>query len=365
MAEPTLLTPAAAPESGVQDALDRMVAQGVPGVLLRHSADGAETVLRSGVADLRTGAEFPAGARWRIASLTKSVTAVAALQLVARGLLDLDRPLAEVLPGRIPDAAGITARRLLQHTSGLYNYTDSAGFRFPADYVHRPFTPAELVDIAVEHGPVAPPGRGWGYSNTNYALLGMIVEELTGEPLPETFRRRVFAPLGMGDSHLPVHEPRIGGPHPTGHHLLPESTGDPERHPLTEYDPSFAWAAYGVVSSTADVNRFYRGLFRGELLPRDLVEEMLRAVPTGDPVFGGYGLGLEELRLTCGIRMWGHCGGIPGFSAYAFSTPDGREQVSLALNLFVVGRRSVPFIYTAADAVNRAVCGEPYPRPGE
>ena len=74
---------------------------------------------------------------------------------------------------------------------------------------------------------------------------------------------------------------------------------------------------------------------------------------------------LEELRLTCGIRMWGHCGGIPGFSAYAFSTPDGREQVSLALNLFVVGRRSVPLIYTAAVAVNRAVCGEPYPRPGE
>lgn len=360
MGKPTpVLT--SAPGDGVQDALDRIVELGVPGVLLRHSTDGAETVLSSGAADLRTRVPMRAGSRWRIGSLTKTVTAVVVLQLVREGRLGLDRPLAEVLPGQVPGDGRITIRCLLRHTSGLHNYTDGQRFQLPGDYVHDAFTPAELVRIAVEHGPAAEPG--WKYCNTNYVLLGMIVEALTGESLSSAFTRRVFDPLGMADSRLPVHDTRIGGPHPTGHHLLPERTGDPTPHPLTEYDPSFAWAAYGMVSSTADVNRFYRGLFRGELLPRPLVDEMLRTVPSGDPVFPSYGLGLEDLRLTCGITMWGHTGSIPGFSSYAFCTADGGEQVSLALNIFMLGKRAVPIIYTAADAINRAVCGEPYPGP--
>ena len=355
---------AAAPaEPQVQDALDRMVEQGVPGVLYRHSEPGSETVLRSGVADLRTGAPVPQRGRWRVASLTKSVTATIVLQLVHENRLGLDQPLAEVLPDVVPGDERITVRNLLQHNSGLFDYAQAPEFRFPDDYVHRPFAPRQLVDLAIAHGPVAEPGQQWSYSNTNYIVLGMIVEELTGEPLSAVFQHRVLGPAGMRQSYLPVHYPLINGPHATGHHVLPEQTGDPTRYPLTELDPSFAWASYGMVSGAADMNRFYRTLFRGELLPRPLVDEMLRAVPGGDPVFPDYGLGLENIELTCGVTLWGHTGSIPGYSSYAFSTADGRQQVSMSLNVFMLGERAVPIIYDAADAINQAVCHQPYPQP--
>ncbi|MCK2238820.1 MULTISPECIES: serine hydrolase domain-containing protein [unclassified Crossiella] len=339
----------------LQRELDGMVAAGVPGVVLTVRDGDRVHRAKAGVADLDTGAPLPADGRFRIASLTKPLVATVLLGLVHEGRLALTDTLGHRLPGVVPGGDGIRIEQLLHNTSGLTDYTAAPEFADPAVYTQRHHSPAALVRAAnaLGHGP---PGA-WKYSNTNYILLGMIIERATGDTLDNQLRQRVFRPAGMHASELPRH-PRLWGPHASGHYRI-----DPgPRVELTELDPSFAWAAYGVVSTAGDLQRFHTALHSGVLLPPGLAERMRTdAVATTNPVWPRYGLGIEEMSTTCGVRLWGHTGAIPGYSTMAFATADARRQVILSSSLF--SPKDGKQVLHMVNVINWEFCGEPWRPP--
>ncbi|WP_219470123.1 serine hydrolase domain-containing protein [Nonomuraea rhizosphaerae] len=349
--------------AGVRQALEAVVAAGAPGVLARVDDERGTWIGTSGTADLETGAPVPREARFRVASLTKSMVSVTVLQLVREGKVRLDEPIGERLPGLVAGGDRITVRELLNHTGGLADYVSAPEFADPERYGRRTYTPERLIEEA-ERMPRPERGR-FAYSNAGYILLGLLVEKVTGHDLGAELDRRVFRPAGMTRSYLPVTSSVIHGPHATGYHL-PQGAdpGAPGAlRPITRLNPSFAWAAYGVVSDARDVNRFYRALFGGRLVGRDLLTLMRTGVATPQaPIFPRYGLGLESVGLTCG-EMWGATGSIPGYQTFGFADEAGARRMTLSINV----QRNDPgvalMLLAAVDTLNRYFCGEPYTLP--
>ncbi|AUS80403.1 hypothetical protein C1701_20955 [Actinoalloteichus sp. AHMU CJ021] len=345
--------------SAMLDALRLPVeAAGYPGIQLRVRDGADEEVLTTGVADLGTGVPTPPDGVFRAASVTKSLVATLVLQLVEEDRLALADPLAEHLPGSVPTADRVTVEQLLNHTSGLTDYLEDAEFDDVAEYSRRTYTPWDLVRFSGAQDPVGEPGGEFSYANINYVLLGLVVESVTGEPLEVLLRERVFEPAGMANSSFPLTERELPGPHSLGYYRL---AGDPagEWRELTELNPSFAWAAYALVSDTADVNRFYRALFGGELVSPESLALMTDGVPTTDPtLFPQYGLGLQTLNTVCGVPLVGHTGGIPGFLTYSFGTLDGERHVTVSGNAWAGDESVALFHLGVVNAINLEFCGE-------
>ncbi|MEU3167031.1 serine hydrolase [Streptosporangium sp. NPDC006930] len=134
--------------------------------------------------------------------------------------------------------------------------------------------------------------------------------------------------------------------------------------PITRLNPSFAWAAYGVVSDARDLNRFYRALFGGRLVSRESLAQMRTGVTTPQaPIFPRYGLGLESVGLTCG-EMWGATGSIPGYTPLGFADATGERRMALSVNVQRNDPAVARMLLAAVDAFNRYFCGEPYGLPG-
>ena len=203
----------------LQAAVEARVAAGAPGALARIEAPRADLTWGGAAGYLARGksrALQPDDA-FRVASVTKSVTAVVAVRLAHQGRLALDEPLAGQLAPellhrwRALDALPrTTPRQLLAHTSGLPNYfTDKAFAARLREEPGRAWRPVELMDHAAAHGtPHFPPGQGFEYSDTGYVVAGILVEQVTGRPLHEVYRGLVFGPLGMDTTWLEGHEPR-------------------------------------------------------------------------------------------------------------------------------------------------------------
>ncbi|MEV0384719.1 serine hydrolase domain-containing protein [Nonomuraea sp. NPDC050643] len=351
--------------AGVRQALEATVAAGAPGVLARIDDDHGTWIATSGTADLETRAPVPREARFRVASLTKSMVAATVLQLVQEGRVRLDEPIGDRLPGHVAGGDRITVRELLNHTGGLADYARAPEFADPGHYGRRTYTPERLIAEA-ERLPRPERGR-FAYSNTGYILLGLLVEKVTGRDLSAELDRRIFRPAGMTRSYLPATSDVIRGPHATGYHL-PQGA-DPAApgalKPVTRLNPSFAWAAYGVVSDARDVNRFYQALFGGRLVGRDLLAQMRTGVATPQaPFFPQYGLGLESVGLTCG-QMWGATGSIPGYQTFGFADAAGTRRMTLSVNVQRNDPGVATMLLSVIDALNRYFCGEPYRLPAQ
>jgi D-alanyl-D-alanine carboxypeptidase len=325
-------TRAPADPAALQHQLDLVVEAGAPGVVALVRSGQQTWQGASGLGDL--GAKHPAraGDRFRIGSVTKSFVATLVLQLVGEGRLSLDDNLERWLPGLVPSGDQITVRQLLNHTSGLYNYTDD----LPEP--PRRFRPRELVAIATGHKPLFAPGTRFSYSNTNYILAGMIVERVTGDRLAAQLQRRIFRPLGLDTTELPTTQERIAGPHARGYSPPDKGwrvTDGPARLvDVTEMDTSWAWAAGAMVSTAADLARFYQALLGGQLLAPELMAAMRTTVDASQFRRGArYGLGLEMLRHGCGAELWGHTGSLEGYGTTAFSTRDADRQLVMVTNL--------------------------------
>jgi D-alanyl-D-alanine carboxypeptidase len=331
-----------------------MVAVGSPGALVYvRDAKGAR-VGTAGYANLRTRERLRGDHAFRVGSITKTFVATVVLQLVAEGVVRLDDSVEQWLPGLVPNGRAITVRQLLNHTSGIYNYTDDpAVIRSLARNPLANWTPAALVQVATAHRPLFAPGTSWSYSNTGYILLGLVVEKATGQPLAGELRRRVFEPLALTRTSLPeaptLAPPFARGYLPPGNGLVATPRGRPRD--VTAWSPSWAWAAGALVSTAADLARFYAALVRGELLaPAQLAE-----LKTTVPVLGGpdqYGLGLMRTPLTC-ATAWGHGGAVPGYTALAFSSEDGSHQAVVLVNTSIVGNR---LGFRVGDALGSAFC---------
>lgn len=306
--------------------MQNLVDAGFPSVLASVTeASGERIDVAVGQGELETNIEPPVDGEVRIGSNTKMYVATIVLQLVEEGSLELDDPIDDHLPGLLTGAgitgADITVQALLQHTSGLPEYAvDIAAEAFAVQNSY--FAPRTLLDLALDKPASFQPGERWEYSNTNYLVLGLLIEKLTSKVLHEQIQERIIAPLGLEHSYMPVPGDRsIHGAHPHGYHQ--DSNG--ELRDITEMDPSFAWAAGSMVTSPSDLNRFTQALLNGELLNESSLAAMKSSVPAGDGVWPGglYGLGLQGFPLSCGGVAWGHGGDIPGTQTRNAVGPDG------------------------------------------
>ncbi|MEU6153286.1 serine hydrolase domain-containing protein [Actinosynnema sp. NPDC047251] len=300
----------------VQRVLDEMVRTGAQGVQVRIADGRREFTARAGTAEADSPEPVPVDGRFRIASITKTFVATVVLQLVDERRLELDAPVARYLPGLLAHGDGVTVRHLLQHTSGVPDYLAW----LPDDAGTRPFTPGELVALIADEPLDFAPGTASGYSNTNYVLAGMLVERITGRPYGDAVTARILRPLGLRSTSLPGTRTQIPGPHARAYLRFDDQALD-----VTEYDPSFSWAAGEMISTTADLNRFLDALLDGRLVRPARLREMLTAVE-------GSGLGVSFYELSCGIPVWGHNGRILGYSSTVASSRDTGTRMTFAVS---------------------------------
>jgi CubicO group peptidase (beta-lactamase class C family) len=321
--------------AALQAVLDRFVADGyIPGTVAAVNIPGYQTwVGASGLADRQSQTPMTPEARFRIASISKSFTAATVLLLIEEGRLSLDDTLDTWFPNLVPSAASITVRNLLQHTTGLYDFLEdiryvNLAFREP----ERRFAPAELVGYAAQHPAAFRPGAegAWDYSSTNYVILGMIAEAVTGRPLAVEMRERIFEPLGLERTYFAPDEP-IEGPFATGY------GGNAVQHDVAM---SFAYATANLVSTTEDVQTFGRALLAGSLLSAESRELMLGFV-SGRGQYGmpelAYGLGVMRNLLPVGrgaeeSTVYGHIGGYGGFRSALWHAPASGVTIALGVN---------------------------------
>jgi D-alanyl-D-alanine carboxypeptidase len=331
--------------SAAQSAMDAQVLDGAPGVL-GEAEDGAGVWHgASGVAVRGGRRPRLAMDRFRIGSLTKPFVASVLLQLQAEHRLNLGSPVSRWLPrGAGSDARRetrrVTVRQLLNHTSGLHDFTAEPAFqrryfspRFTR-YRYATHSPAALTRTALAHPPDFAPGTDWSYSNTNYVLAGMVIQKVTGHSYAWEIEHRLIRPLRLRGTSLPGTSARIPGPHGHAYSTLSASGRSPGDHGTRAYDvtalnPSLAGASGEMISTTGDLTRFMRALLTGQVLPARQLSEMKHTVPAeGDR----YGLGLTERRLSCGTRVWGHEGVIQGSRSVAVTTADGSHTAAFNIN---------------------------------
>jgi D-alanyl-D-alanine carboxypeptidase len=326
---------AAAVDHGAwQRALDEIVAAGVPGVIAEvRDAHGIWTGA-SGRADLHHHQLPPTDGRFRAGSVTKTFVATTVLQLVAEHKVRLDAPIECYLPHLVPNGRNITIRELLSHRSGLYDYGDSlwpGGLSELYKTRFYPWLPQDLLAEAFRHAPYFAPGSAGHYSNTNYIVLGMLIERVTGKSAEQEISGRIIKPLGLHHTHFPGSSVRISGPHAHGYLRL--NGPDSPLTDITEESMSWASTAGSLISTTHDLNRFFHALIGGRLLPPSLLHAMQDAQPLqGGP---GYGLGLSRMTDPSYGTAYGHTGGTPGYSTFTYTTADNTRQVTLSLNTLI------------------------------
>jgi D-alanyl-D-alanine carboxypeptidase len=290
------------PGAGLQRAADKLVADGVPGVIIETRRGHQVSNVAAGLADKATGQLVRPQDRVHVGSITKTFVATVVLQLAAEGRLSLNDSVQRWLPGVITGhgyhPAQITIRELLQHTSGLRDYLSDPRFKNPQNPrpLERAWQPQQLVDITLRLGSSL---HGWHYSNTNYILLGMIIQKVTGHSPITEIRRRIVAPLGLYGTSFPLTSKQIPALYAHGYFGPLDVT-----HLV---NPSVAWTAGAMVSTVDDVARFYRALLTGLLLPPAQQRELLTTIPvhdTGELFPEHYGLGIYRVHLPCGIA-WG------------------------------------------------------------
>jgi D-alanyl-D-alanine carboxypeptidase len=326
---------AAAPDptgdrADLQAALDQIVAAGASGALAEFRDGTSSWRGVSGVAELGTARPVPVNGRFRIASVTKTYLATVVLQLVGEGRVRLEDTIGRWLPGVVPNSDRITVRQLLQHTSGVYDYTYRFAEIFPSTgelvrQRYRHWSLEDLVALTVGQPPVFEPGTSSSYSNTNYILLALIVQRIAHQGFREAIERRVLRPLRLRDTELPGDNPEIKGRH--SHGYLPVAQGGATVPiDITSFNMTIASSAGEMISTPADVNRFFRALMTGCLLPPAMLEQML-----ANPI-DGYGLGIEQIQVNRGEVLWGKGGNFFGFNTLAMTTADGQRQLAVFVN---------------------------------
>nr|WP_089921723.1 serine hydrolase domain-containing protein [Lentzea albida] len=305
----------------VQQALDEITRSGAALGVQARVVDGRQRfTATSGKADLNGTRPVPDDGRFRVGSITKTFVSTVLLQLAGEGKLDLDAPVVRYLPGLVDQR--ITVRQVLQHTSGLFNYTNALPLS-PEEFEkirYKHWSPQELLALATAQPLDFEPGTQWNYSNTNYVVAGLLVEKLTGKPYEKAVEQRILKPLRLRDTEVPGDDPNIHGPHARAYWTVAGKPSD-----ITRINPSVAWAAGEMISTTRDLDTFITALSKGELLKPAQQAEMSRTTAVSPQ----YGLGLQVETLPCGTKVWGHGGGIPGYSSQLLSTPDSKKRFEL------------------------------------
>lgn len=331
-------TASAAPSKGEAESLKSraqgLVDAGYPAALAAVSDSKGESAGAAvGKGSLETGQAPAMDGEVRVGSNTKTFVAVVVMQLVQEGKVGLDEQIETYLPGLIRgegiDGSKITVRQLLQHTSGLPEYADtyrSSNAEVTENMQHY-VPPRDLLDTALGKPAQFEPGTQWKYTNTNYIVLGMLIERVSQRPLGEQINERIVKKLGLSHTYFPGNgEKKLHGPHPQGYHLSAEG----KLEDMTDLDTSLAWAAGGMVSTPGELNTFFQAVLDGRLLSQSSIDEMKNGAVDASSHLGPgrvYGLGLVGTSLTCGGTSWGHGGDIDGYHSGNAVGPDGTAAI--------------------------------------
>lgn len=338
---------AAALQAALDDTRDE---GGFPGVVARVvTADGVWTGASGTSAPGGDAAPEPDD-HTRVGSLTKTITATILLQLVGEGLVSLEDPISQYVADSPNGTA--TLRQLADMTSGIPSY--SLDPTWQAAYFGDPsavFTTQQLLDYAKELPPAGAPGEVWQYSNTNYVLLGMVIEDVLGQPLEEVYEERIFEPLGMDDSVFPASSAAIAEPHLVGITAQNQPAG--QTVDATDWNPSFTKAAGEVISTLDDLTLWAHALFTGEdvLTPelQQLRRDSILSSPLPNDAQSGYGIGWGKRP----DGYWGHSGTIPGFTTSLFHSYDDETTIIVVVNSDVPlasGEVPAPAVFEALAA---------------
>jgi CubicO group peptidase (beta-lactamase class C family) len=316
------LAPAGVPAGSIEDFIDAETpAAGVPGLAYAVVADGeitsagARGVLRSGGdAQVTPDTPFVAG------SIAKSFTALAVMQLVEAGKIDLDTEVSQYLDGFSGQpAGGVTTRQLLSHTSG---FSTLQGNTSHADTAGGTDELARQVDGLADVTPAYAPGERWEYSNTNYQILGRLIEVVSGQDYQAYVATRILDPVGMQDSFVAdgkVHDAMATGHRPwfTTKRPLPENTTDRATAPQG-----------GIIASANDLARYLQMMMNGQddVLSAEGKAQMMRPASTASP-FYGFGWFIDSANRT----VW-HSGSTPGVETLATMAPAEKKAVVVLVN---------------------------------
>ncbi|WP_344124784.1 serine hydrolase domain-containing protein [Kocuria aegyptia] len=282
-----------------------------PGAVVGVSTPEGTWTQAYGVADPATGEPMEVGVHTRIGSVTKPFTATLVLQLAEEGQLSMEDPIADYIEG-IPNGEQITLRQLTDMTSGVASYTRSTQFtdRFFAD-PQQVFTPEELVAVGVSESPLFAPGAQFDYSNTNYILLGLVIEQVTGQPVGEVLEENVFDPLELDETTWPGASTEMPEPYAQGFTLQGDTATPEAPADATHWNPTWGATAGALISDVDDLLVYGRAMGTGHgLLEPEAQRERLTSFR---PPESGYGLG-----FGC-IDGWvGHTGTLPGYNTTVY-----------------------------------------------
>ena len=271
----------------------------------------------------------------RIASISKAFTGAVALRLVEQGRLRLDDTIGQRLPGVMPRAwSMVTLREMLDHTSGLPDYTQSGGFRRQAMRNPRGYvSPMRIIGWVRKQVPTFTPGSRYEYSNTDNIVVGLEAQRATGRSFAQLLSTLVFRPAGLRQTTFPTRRISLPTPFMRGYDVEP---GKPPQDVTTFLSPSGAWASGAIVSTPADLGAFIRADVGGRLFGITERRQQLRFVagsssPPG-PGRNAAGLALFRYQTRCGT-VYGHTGNFPGYVQWAAATADGSRSVTTSLNI--------------------------------
>ncbi len=359
---------------------EAMRANAIPGmVVLIKSAEQGDWSATFGTAEIGTTVPMSMDDYFRIGSNTKTMTSTVILQLVQEGKLRLDDPISKYRPD-VPNGQHITIAQLAEMRSGLFNYSLDQGFNETLDAEpQKAWTPNELLAIGFAHPPDFAPGEQFEYSNTNIILLGVVIEQLTGMSASEAFQQRIFEPLKLTHTYLPKNtDASIPDPHAQGYafgtnaatiessqlppaQLAAALNGMLKPINYTDANPSWAWTAGGVISTPDELATYAKALVGGGLLDAKTQQLRLESIQPIDPSHPnglGYGLGLVEFAPN----VYGHDGGMPGYSTFMVYDPIKDIAIIIGTNLYLSPVDSD----NAAVKMGRLVIGSLYgiPVPG-
>jgi D-alanyl-D-alanine carboxypeptidase len=356
-----------APKADLDAALKKSFRESdAPGVVAAVQTPQYTWVRALGVADRASKEPMTPDMHHRIGSVTKTYTATLLLQAADKGLLSLDDKIDRYVKG-VPNGDKITLRQMADMTSGIASYTaDDQWVKEWSSDPTRVWAPEELARIGIKESPLFGPGSGWFYSNTNYVLLGLVLEKVTGKPIGDLYREQIIEPLSLKNTSFPdPADSSIPEPHAQGYTLQGQSSGEKPTD-STDWSPSEAWTAGQMISTVDDLLVYGRALGTGKgLLPPEQQSERLGSFvsdvpPLNQPPLKGdlaYGIGLGK------DHGWiGHNGEIPGYNTYLFYHPDLDAVVVVEVNSDISSGKCPKDVPTMSEWPRGVPCDSPADR---
>ena len=323
----------------------------IPGAIVGVWRRGAAPYVRAfGVRDIATGQPMSTNLRMRIASVSKTFTGTALLQLVDRGKISLDSPISKYIAG-VPQGNKITIRELAEMRSGLFDYFGNDAFlRAWLTDPRGEWTPRQLLADSFSKPLRFAPGTSYDYSNTNFVLLGLVIQKVSHQPLATYIKQHILKPEHLTHTSSPAGA-AFPSPHAQGYTdwtvecLLSDKCGRTVN--ATSWNMSPGWAAGAMVSTLGDLHRWARDVATGSLLTRATQKQRLRFIPVPGVKNYGYGLALNKLN------GWiGHSGYVPGYETLSIYLPSQQATVVVLINAHTTGLPLIPLGKTITKIIN-------------